>query len=605
MKKQYQVEIQPIGLRIKIEEGKTFLTGAQEAGAGISALCGGEGWCGKCRINILSGDVSPMTDAEIETLSDDDKESGVRLACQACPAGDVKINVPPEVLTTLQRLQVEGQDLAVEVQPVVRVVDIQLAVPTVHDLRSDVLRVRDALAGKGYPDVQIEFPLLNEFSRKLRENHWQVRAVLRENEVIAVLSPQQRMLGLAVDIGTTKMAGYLVDLESGETLAKGGVTNPQVPYGEDVVSRIGYVNEHADGGKVLQLRLVERINELTANLCERVSASMEQVVDSVFVGNTAIHHLFLGIPVQQLGEAPYVASVSDPVNVHAGHLGLRFAAGAYVYMPPNIAGYVGADHVSMLLATETVRIAREEGKTVVSLDIGTNTEISLAHGSRLLSCSCASGPAFEGAHISAGMRATPGAIERVQLDGVVHIQTIENARPVGICGSGILDAVAEMHKHQIIDPNGQIRPDAHGVVIDGRRRSFQLVSAEETGNGHAIFITRKDVNEIQLAKAAIRAGVEVLLQEAGITHEEIDLFIIAGAFGTYLDRANAVAIGMFPELPEAHYQQVGNAAGMGAKLLLLSSAKRDEVKTLIDGDEYVELTAHPNFTNTYVDALIF
>jgi uncharacterized 2Fe-2S/4Fe-4S cluster protein (DUF4445 family) len=410
-----------------------------------------------------------------------------------------------------------------------------------------------------------------------------------------------------VDIGTTKMAAYLVNLENGETLAKGGVTNPQVVYGEDVVSRIAFANQSDDHRRMLQIKLVERLNELAADLCKQAGVLQDQIVEVSVVGNTAIHHLFLGIPVRQLGEAPYIAAVSDAVHVRASDIGLLASTGAYVYMPPNIAGYVGADHVAMLLASSIL----DKHKVVVALDIGTNTEISLFvpdgnRRSRLLSCSCASGPAFEGAHIHDGMRAVPGAIEKVQIhDGTIRIHTIGDALPVGLCGSGILDAIAEMRRVGYLDSLGRIKKDIPGMRHSKNGGEFVLVPFIKSGHGRDVIVNRKDVNEIQLAKGAIRAGVEVLLKLADITYEDIDEFIIAGAFGTYLDIENAVRIGMFPSIPLSHFKQVGNAAGMGARYLLLSNQKREEAAQIAKKVEYIELTTHPNFTMVYVDALNF
>ena len=604
----YQLDLQPIGLRIPITEEMTILDAAQEAGVEIMALCGGEGWCGKCKVQFLNGDAPPPTSTEKEVLGEEELKRGLRLACQVRVKADTRLNIPPDSLSTSQRLQTEGNEIAIEMDPMIQWVQVKLAPPTVHDLDADALRLQKALGQKGYPDLKVGFPLLNHLSTLLRENDWHVNAVIRnEEEIITVLPVGRTPLGFAVDIGTTKVAGYLVDLQTGETLAKSGVGNPQVPYGEDVVSRIQYANQNEDGAMTLQARLVERLNDLIHTLCDEVGVQPSQIVDSVFVGNTAIHHLFLRIPVTQLGEAPYVAAISDAVERTATSMGLHMAPGAYLYMPPNIAGYVGADHTSMLLATQTVQRAAENDQTIVALDIGTNTEISLAHDGRLLSCSCASGPAFEGAHITNGMRAMPGAIERIRIDqGVPILKTIENTAPIGICGSGILDGIAELSRNKIINQNGQMNPDAPGVVVEGRRkRKYKLVSAEQSGTENEIVISRKDVNEIQLAKGAIRAGVEVLLREAGIPISKIDIFIIAGAFGTYLDLENAIHIGMFPKLSIEKFEQVGNAAGIGAKHLLLSRSIREETTRMIERDEYVELTAYPGFREIYVDALLF
>jgi uncharacterized 2Fe-2S/4Fe-4S cluster protein (DUF4445 family) len=315
-----------------------------------------------------------------------------------------------------------------------------------------------------------------------------------------------------------------------------------------------------------------------------------------------MHHLALGLPVAQLGLAPYVPALADSYDLRARELGLRLAPGANVHLLPNIAGFVGADHVAMLLATGM----HETRETTLGLDIGTNTEISLAVDGRLLSCSCASGPAFEGAHIRDGMRAAPGAIEWVRLvDRHVEYQTIDGAPPVGICGSGVLDGVAEMREAGVLRANGAMKPGSHPRVRGTNRGSeFLLVPAGERGAPRDLVIARKDVNEIQLAKGAIRAGIEVLLGEAGLEAEQVERVVVAGAFGTYLDVGSALAVGMFPPLPRERFVQVGNAAGIGAKLVLMSRRCRTMTQDIARRVEYVELTTHPHFVEVYTMALM-
>jgi uncharacterized 2Fe-2S/4Fe-4S cluster protein (DUF4445 family) len=339
-----------------------------------------------------------------------------------------------------------------------------------------------------------------------------------------------------------------------------------------------------------------------ADFCRELSLSPEQVVDVVVVGNTAMHHLFSGLPVEQLGSAPYVPVVSEPLEFEASEIGLAAAPGARVFMPANIAGYVGADHVSALLATQSYAAQR----TTLVADIGTNTEISLTYQGQVYSCSCASGPAFEGAHIHDGMRAAPGAIDRVHInDGKVSLSTINNEPPVGICGSGILNAVAQMLDAQIIDERGVLRGEHERIRAKGRQAEFVLAPASETGHGRDVVVTRKDVNEIQLAKGAIRAGIDILLQEAGIKAEAIEQFIIAGAFGTFLDLGSALRVGMFPRIPLERYHQVGNAAGVGAKEMLISRARRSEAARIVNGVNYIELTTYATFTPQFVEAMYF
>jgi uncharacterized 2Fe-2S/4Fe-4S cluster protein (DUF4445 family) len=422
-------------------------------------------------------------------------------------------------------------------------------------------------------------------------------------QVVTVTPLGAALLGLAVDIGTTKIAAYLVELATGQTLAKVGAVNPQVAYGEDVISRIAYTNEHADGRAVLQARVADTLNRLVAELCAEAGAGQQQVADAVIVGNTAMHHLFAGLPVEQLGRAPYVPASSDPLDVPARDLGLELARGACVHLPSNIAGFVGADHVAMALGAG----AWETDRTVVAVDIGTNTEVTVTKGGRIWCCSCASGPAFEGAHIRDGMRAAPGAIERVQIaaGGRPLLKTIGDQPPVGICGSGILDAVSELLRIGIINRKGVISEGAFGVGRDNDLLHYVLAPPAVTGHGRAVVVTRKDINEIQLAKAAIRVGVDILLYEAGASYEEVEKFIVAGAFGTYLDIASTVRTGMFPPLPLERFKQVGNAAGAGARQMLISAERRSFAAERARQVVYVELTVHPEFTRKYMRALYF
>jgi uncharacterized 2Fe-2S/4Fe-4S cluster protein (DUF4445 family) len=497
----------------------------------------------------------------------------------------------------------------------VRALDIKIQVPNMHDLRSDLTRLKDALDDQGFASLCADFPLLGSLSDDLRNANWSPRVIVKANEIIAVfpatgLPGLHGAFGLAVDVGTTKLAGYLVDLGSGETVSRVGAMNPQIGYGEDVVSRIVYATDKPDGRKILQSRLVEALNQMVADLSLEAKTTPEKVVEAVVVGNTVMHHLFAGLPVHQLGMAPYVPAVSQAIEVRADRLGLHLAPGAYVYLPANIAGYVGADHLAMDLATG---VGQAPGnRNIVALDIGTNTEISLESDGRIYSCSCASGPAFEGAHIREGMRAAPGAIERVvYVDGEFRIHTIGDKPPVGICGSGILDAIASMLKAGILDNRGNLLAE-HPLVrtVDGKR-AVLLVPAEKSGHDRDIYVTRHDVNEIQLAKGAIRAGIRVLLVEAGLAvgkkggEEKLDRVIVAGAFGTYLDIGSAIQVGMFPGLPLERFDQVGNAAGAGARQLLISVDRRKAADMLAKRINYIELTTHPRFTDEYIKAIMF
>ncbi|UCC63233.1 MAG: DUF4445 domain-containing protein [Anaerolineae bacterium] len=628
-----EVDFQPVGRHVHVEPGATILDAAQKAGVGLSAICGGGGSCATCLVR-LSADapVSPPNAIELSELDEDDLAAGLRLACQVELHGPTRVDVPPESLTALQRTQVEGEERPVEFAPPVVAYDLTLPPAAQTDLRADWERLSDALVTAAPTGIEHprhpELHVIERLPRLLRENNWQVRVGLRGDEVVSVAAPGTPLLGLAVDVGTTKVAGYLTDLISGETLAMRGLMNPQIAYGEDVMARIAYTIEHDDGLTVLQAAIVDALNQLASDLCANGMEHAPQlrldpslIVEAVVVGNTAMHHLFLGLPVRQLGLAPYVAAVSSPLDVKASTIGLTLAPGATVHLLPNIAGFVGADHVSMLLATGAHHpppAADTDGaKVVLRIDIGTNTEITLAapHAParapadgggeiRLIACSTASGPAFEGAHIRDGMRAAEGAIERVRVsDGKIEYQTIGGGPPVGICGSGILDAIAQLKLAGALNHRGAM-DQAHPLVREGEDGpEVVLVPAPATRHGRDVILSRKDVSEIQLSKGAMRAGIEILLEQFGLTPDDIDEFIIAGAFGTYIDVASAVTIGMFPPLPLERFRQVGNAAGIGAKLALLSSAQRAEAAALATRVEYLELTNYPGFVNEFARAM--
>jgi len=598
------VEFEPVGRRGQCPLGQSLLDCARQLGVDLVNLCGGAGSCGRCRVQIVTGRVSELTPKERELFTAVELAEGYRLACLTTPLGDCKVRVPPESLTAPQRTQVEGLEVAVEPEPPVRVYPVHLSPPSLqdHDLRADVERLTEALAEQHQVgDCVLDIEVLRALSPQLRDADWQVGVAVRGQEIARVGPASSRLLGLAVDLGTTKIAGYLVDLASGQTLASQGAMNPQIAYGEDLIARLVHAQAGPSGAAQLQEMAAGTLNRMAADMCAEVSAVAEDIVEVVVVGNTAMHHLFLRLPVEQLARAPYVPAVGAALDIKARDVGLKIAPGAYVHLLPNIAGYVGADHVAMLLATQ---VAQAEG-VVLALDIGTNTEVCLASRGALTSVSCASGPAFEGAHIKHGMRAAQGAIERVRLvDGQIEYQTIGGAPPVGLCGSGILDGLAELYRAGIVDANGKLGEHPRVRVNgDDGVREFVLVGEEERGGQAAITITQKDVRELQLAKGAMRTGIQILLEAQGLAEQEIDRVIIAGAFGAYIDVSSAVSIGMLPALPVERFRQVGNAAGMGAKLALISRRKRAEAQEIARRVSYIELATHPRFMRIFAQAM--
>ena len=594
----FEVDFEPVGRRIPCESGETILDAAQKAGIMLNSICGGDGTCGRCIVRLMDGQVSSPNVTEEAELGEK-VSAGWRLACQVEVLGDVRIHVPPDSLATAQRTQTEGRTPPIELDPAVRAVTVSLQAPTMADLRSDADRLRDAL---GLPELHFPIPVLRTLSTDLRKNDFSVNLFLRGSSVVAVRPANTAALGLAVDLGTTKLAAYLVDLASGETLATTGSMNPQIAFGEDVMARIAHAMSKPAGGEQLRSAIVQALSEMADDLCTKTGRATADIADGVIVGNTAMHHLFLGLPVRQLGLAPYIAAESASLDIPAHELGFTFAPGANIHLLPNIAGFVGADHVAMLLGSGML----EKSGVVLGLDIGTNTEISLIANSKHYACSTASGPAFEGAHILHGMRAAPGAIEKVLIrDGEIMLQTIDHQPPVGLCGSGILDLVAQLYKAGIINSRGalnvskkdaRIRQGAHGL-------EFVLVAASSSAEREVTF-NRSDINEIQLAKGAMRSGVMILLEKAGLTEQDIDAVFLAGAFGTYLDVQSGIDIGMFPKVEKEKFSQVGNAAGTGARMALLSTRIRAKALQMAQHIKYVELTIEPSFSSIFAKNLM-
>ena len=596
----YTIDFEPVGRRGKCRSNESLLACARRLGVGISSICGGKGTCHSCKVQVLSGTVSKSTPSEAETFSPRELKEGWRLACQTYPTSDGKLNVPPESMTTPQRLQVEGVEVKVHPEPAVRAYHLQLTAPSLAAPQADADRLLEVLNQQHKLNCnRVDISALRSLSDQLRAWDWDYQAIVRDDEVIALLPATSPQLGLAIDLGTTKIAGYLVNLGNGRTLAAKGIMNPQISYGEDIISRITNAIHSPEAGGQLQKLAASAITKLGAELCAEAGAKTEEIVEAVVVGNTAMHHLFLGLPVKQLALSPFVPAISRALEVKATDVGLGIAPGAYVHLLPNIAGFVGADHVAVLLATE----AGQAKGPLLTIDIGTNTEVSLVYKEKITATSCASGPAFEGGHIKYGMRAVAGAIERVRITGdSVQYQTINSAPPIGICGSGILDALAQLYLAKAIDEGGRIVKSHPRVRRYKGQHEFVLVSKEEREGKPAITITQHDVRELQLAKAAIRTGIQVLLEANGCPEDEIKQVIIAGAFGTYIDVASAVAIGMLPSLPLNRFQQAGNAAGMGAKLALISIKQRSEAQAVASRVNYIELASAPNFEKTFMQA---
>jgi uncharacterized 2Fe-2S/4Fe-4S cluster protein (DUF4445 family) len=603
----HTIRFEPVGKAVTYDEPVIILEAAREAGVEILALCGGLGSCGRCRVKVRGAALPPSSETEKDVLSREEIAAGYRLACRTLAKGDVIVYIPEMSRPRAQKLQVAGREEPVACCPYVHKFPLKLVGPTLEDTRSDLERIGNGLRDRYGVDLEsVDLAVLPTIGPLLRQEDWEVTVSLRGSELIAIEPGDAagRTPGIAVDLGSTKIAVYLVDLRTGETIEARGVPNPQIAYGEDIITRINYAIDHGDGTVHLQQAVIEVLNETIRSLCEDSDHGLSQshILEITVVGNTAMHHFLLGLPTEQLARSPCVPILAHPLQVKARELGLHAAPGATVYFPPPVAGFVGSDHVAMVLAS---RLDEKNG-TYLGIDIGTNTEISLKRGDEIWAVSCASGPAFEGAAICWGMKAAPGSIERVWIDPRsqdVHFSTIEDEPPVGICGSGILDCVAGMLGARMLNTRGLIQPDARGVRI-GEDGLPELVVAE-AANGQMIAVTQRDVERIQLAKGAIRSGIEVLMHAASITPSEVDEVILAGAFGTTIDPLSAVQIGMLPPIDPDRIVQVGNAAGIGAKEMLISSEQRLRAERIAAGIKYLELTVYPRYSRFFAHALRF
>lgn len=599
----FHVRFDPVGKRARCSAPLTIMDAAEQAGVGLLALCGGLGACGRCRVRVVQGQTSPLSETEAKVLSSDELAQGYRLACRTVLSGDALVYLPPLSRPQEQRLQLTGDERPVELAPPVRKLYVELPPATLQDTRSNWTRLEDTLwAQHGLRLAAPDVVLLQHVGPALKADEWHVTLTLRGDELVHIEpgDATDRLYGIAVDLGSTKIALYLVDLATGRTVEAYGIPNPQVAYGEDVISRINHAMLHSEGTRELQRAAAQAINEAALSLCQAHGLESSDVLEYTLVGNTAMHHFFLGLPTAQLALAPYVAAVVRPLQVKAREVGLAAAPGAYVYLPPAVAGFVGSDHVSMVLASWI-----EEEGTFLRIDIGTNTEMSLTSAGKISAVSCASGPAFEGAAIECGMKAAPGAVERVWIDPTTQqarLITVDHAPPVGLCGSGILDCVAGMYGAGMLNQRGAIQVGSKNVRV-GLGGLPELVLAPS--NGGDLTVTQRDVERIQLAKGAIRSGVEVLLDASHITSDQIDRVILAGAFGTYIDPLSALQIGMFPPITPDRIVQVGNAAGVGAKQMLISMSQRQAAEQLARRIEYLELTVYPNYPRFFAHALRF
>jgi uncharacterized 2Fe-2S/4Fe-4S cluster protein (DUF4445 family) len=625
-KRMHTVIFQPSGSRGNVDDGKTIMEASRELGVDIEGICGEKATCGKCKVRIEEGyfekygvesrieAVSPIGEGDRKFLSSQQLHSHYRLACQTHIHGDVVVFVPEESRTGKQVVRKEATARDIKLRPAVRKYPVELTPATLQDTLGDLERLQAELKKRfKLAELTIDYPALLSLQGVVRQGEWQVTvSVWMDKEIIRVEpGTVEKGYGLAVDIGTTTVAGYLCDLTSGEVVATDSMMNPQVAYGEDVMSRISYAITRKNGLEQMSQAIIKGLNQVAGRAAAKAGIKRSDIVDMAVVGNTCMHHIFLNIDPRYIGKAPFPPSLHHSLDVKARDLGLKIAPGAYVHVLPIEAGFVGADNVGVLIAEEPYN----QDSIELIIDIGTNGELILGNRRKLISASCATGPAFEGAEIRHGMRAAPGAIEKIVIDREtreVRFKVIgkegwntelDEVGAKGICGSGIIDIAPQLFLAGIIDQTGRFVKD---LKSPRRRESngepeFVIAWASETSIGQDIGICQEDIRNIQLAKGAMYAGTKIMMRTLGV--EKLDKVILAGAFGSYIDKESAALLGLFPDCEPEKVYAVGNAAGDGARIALLNTDKRKEADKIARQVEYIELTLAPDFDKVFAQAM--
>lgn len=607
--KQVSVTFQPSGRTAHVLVGTKVLEAAAGAGLTIQTPCGGGGVCGQCRIQVTGGDCPPG-EAERRTFTADQLRAGWRLACQTAICGRAVITVPHTSLFADDQQILTAGAAATEVMPAVRKIFVRLPAPTLTDNDADLRRLQRQVG-----PVEVDPPLLAELPRLLRAGDFTGTAVLADHRLIDFESGDTtaQCYGVAVDLGTTTLAAALLDLQNGEERAVASAVNPQTKFGDDVLSRIKHAATPA-GLEQLRRAAADAVDELIRRLCSQGRVARKHIYEVALAGNTTMQHLFCGVDPAGLGQMPFAPAFGHALMLEAKELGLAIHPRGTAYVFPSIGGFVGGDTVAGVLSTRLAELAGP----VLLVDIGTNGEIVLAHDGRIEAASTAAGPAFEGAGISCGMRATDGAIEKVILDGDVHCGVIGGSASAGLCGSGLIDLAAELLKAGILTPAGRLLPpeelpaglpaalaerlhrDAKGQV------SFLLTKPRAKTSRSSITLTQQDVRQLQLATGAIRAGISILLGRAGVKAESLQRVLVAGGFGSFIRRSNAQRIGLLPAaVDHQRIQYVGNASLAGAKWALLSTRLRQQAQTVARRVKHVELGTDSEFQDRFAESMVF
>jgi uncharacterized 2Fe-2S/4Fe-4S cluster protein (DUF4445 family) len=602
---------EPYGRKVEARIPSTVLEVAQNNGVGIRSECGGKQACGKCRVMVKDqAGLNGATDKEKLVLSEDEIVRGYRLACEARLTSNVDkitVMVPVESRLRPRRFMEWGKERRVKPEPTIKKYPVRVTGPSLDDNRSDVERLLDALhEEEALLSLTVDLQALRELPNTLRSSDTVTAVVRDESEVISVEAgnTSEKLFGLAIDIGTSKITCNLVDLNNGETIRSRSMENTQIIYGEDVISRIAFSQEKAGNRLMLQESVIGGVNALVGQLCGETSLNPENIYEVMLVGNTAMHHLLLGLEPKYLARAPFTPVSKSPVDVKARELGIEINPCGHVLFLPIIDGFVGADAVADILSAGIYR----SGGPVLLLDIGTNTEVILRHEDRIICCSCASGPAFEGVHIEHGMKAVDGAIEKIRIDEEtyeVEFEALGDDKPVGLCGSAIIDAVAQLLQSGVINGLGKFNSNIETPRLRkvGNSKEFVVAWGEETGIDDDITISERDINEVLLAKAAIYSAGSVLMRKMNIAKEDLRKVLIAGAFGSHVDKRNAKTIGLIPDVDDGRISFLGNAALTGAKMALVSRRMRRQAEGIPAKVEYVELAISQDFKKEFTDAL--
>ena len=624
----------PSGKRGRFAAGTPVLQAARALGVDIDSVCGGRAICGRCQINVGEGEfakhgivsrashVSEFSKVEERYDKLRGLAQGRRLSCQTRIMGDLVIDVPPESQVHKQVVRKEADTRAIELDPVTKLCFIEVEEPDMHKPSSDLERVYKALKDQwGYDHLSCDLSIIADLQKVLRKGEWKITAAVYSrapgggNRLVSIWPGfHDRAFGIAIDVGSTTIAAHLTNLSTGEVAASAGLMNPQIRFGEDLMSRVSYVMMNPGGEKEMTAAVREALNTLAAEAARQAGIALTDILEVTLVGNPVMHHLFLGIDPVELGGAPFALATGLPFTLPARDLDLRLNPGAWAYVLPCIAGHVGADTAGVVLS----EAPHESDEIMLCVDVGTNAEIVLGSKARLLACSSPTGPAFEGAQISSGQRAAPGAIERIRIDPETlepryrvigcdlwsdeegFEERIAATGVTGICGSGIIEVVAEMYLAGIINQDGLVDGAlaARSPRIEPYKRTFNYVIRDGSPR---IMVTQNDVRAIQLAKAALYAGVRLLMDKLGI--DGVGKIRLAGAFGSHIDVKYAMVLGLIPDCDLARVQSAGNAAGTGARIALLNAGARDEIEAVVRRIEKIETAVEPLFQQHFVEAM--